>query len=58
MCYTRRWQRDERAREDQRIRDLLDREEQPTDRPVTVAESDHDEEMVELREKQPVVTAG
>ena len=54
MCYTRRWQRDERARDEKRSRELFDHEEQAPDRPVTVEEPGPDEEVVELREKQPV----
>ena len=56
MCYTRRWQQDEGKRAEQRIRELFDRQEPPPDRPVPVAEPEPEEEVVEHREKQPVVT--
>ena len=56
MCFTRRWDQEKRARDEQRIRELFDREQSP-DQPATVSQRDPEEEVIELREKQAVVTA-
>ena len=55
MCYTRRFDREERAREGRRIWDLFDRDREEPERPVPMSEPTvREQEPEEAREKEPV----
>ena len=54
MCFTRRWNQEERARDEQRVREVFDRED-TRDRPVTVSRPEGEEDVTDLREEQTVV---